>query len=52
MHNLVNMKYLQACLDEGLRIFPPVPVTLPRIVPSGGDVVCGKLVPEGVSVPA
>lgn len=46
---LQNMKYLNACLEEGLRIFPPAPVALPRVSPQGGATVCGRFVPEGVS---
>jgi cytochrome P450 len=46
---LQNMKYLNACLEEGLRIFPPAPVALPRVSPQGGATVCSRFVPEGVS---
>ncbi|KAJ5257242.1 hypothetical protein N7478_013346 [Penicillium angulare] len=35
---LGQMKYLNACIDEGLRIYPPVPIGLPRLAPSGGMV--------------
>jgi cytochrome P450 len=47
-----ELKYLVACLEEGLRIYPPVPTGLPRRVPKGGDTVAGKFVPEGVCNPS
>lgn len=46
-----ELKYLVACLEEGLRIYPPVPTGLPRRVPPGGDTIAGKFVPEGVCLP-
>jgi hypothetical protein len=47
--NLTKMKYLNAAIEEGLRMFPPAPVALPRVSPKGGATVCGRFVPEGVS---
>ncbi|KAK5662523.1 hypothetical protein OQA88_8435 [Cercophora sp. LCS_1] len=44
------LPYLLACLDEGLRMYPPVPAGLPRITPKGGAVVSGNFVPEGTVV--
>jgi len=44
---LARLEFLNACLEEGLRIYPPVPVALPRITPMQGGVVCGKEVPGG-----
>jgi len=43
-----NLKYLLAVLDEGMRMYPPVPVGLPRKVPAGGVIVNGKWVPPKV----
>ncbi|KAJ5107780.1 cytochrome P450 [Penicillium angulare] len=51
--NLVSIRrltYLNAVINEGLRLCPPVPWMLPRIVPEGGEVVCGKWLPAGTSV--
>jgi cytochrome P450 len=45
-----QLKYLLAVLDEGLRMYPPVPVGLPRNVPEQGAVINGKFVPPKVSV--
>ena len=46
---LTNMPYLNAVIHEGLRLCPPIPVMLPRLVPEGGDTVCGMWMPGGVS---
>lgn len=40
--------YLQACIEEAMRLFPPVPSALHRVVPRGGAVIHGSFVPEGV----
>ncbi|KAJ5951306.1 Cytochrome P450 E-class group I [Penicillium vulpinum] len=45
MRSLERMPYLNACIEEGLRIYPPVPVGLPRIAPDQGLLVCGEHVP-------
>lgn len=45
------LKYLQAVALEGMRIYPPLPFALPRVVPQGGDTVCGHVLPAGVSLP-
>ncbi|KAL8923515.1 MAG: hypothetical protein Q9172_003088 [Xanthocarpia lactea] len=45
-----NLKYLHAVCLEALRVFPPLPLALPRVVPSGGDSVDGCFVPEGTIV--
>jgi len=48
---LGKMPYLNACIDEALRIFPPVPGSNLRVVPKGGAKVCGSDLPEGVRRP-
>ncbi|KAL4758044.1 cytochrome P450 [Aspergillus foveolatus] len=45
-----QLPYLNACLEEGLRIHPPVPTGLLRTVPHAGDVIDGHWVPGGTSV--
>lgn len=47
-----NLRYLQAVCLEALRIFPPLPLGLPRVVPEGGDTVDGYHIPERVSIMA
>lgn len=49
VHNIQNLPYLTAVMDETLRIHPPLPQSSPRVVHQGGDVICGTFVPEGVS---
>ncbi len=45
-----NLKYMLACLNETLRMYPPVPFGMPRLVPAGGINITGEPVPENVSV--
>ncbi|KAJ6017178.1 Cytochrome monooxygenase lcsI [Penicillium sp. IBT 35674x] len=45
-----QMTYLNAALEEALRVYPPVPAVIPRVVPKGGSVIDGTFIPEGVSV--
>ncbi|KAI6360834.1 hypothetical protein MCOR25_006636 [Pyricularia grisea] len=47
---LRQLPYMHACFEEALRMFPPVPMGLPRVVPVGGAAVAGKFVPEGTRV--
>ncbi len=44
-----DLPYLEAVLNEGLRMCNPIPGGLPRMVPEGGDTYCGKFLPGGVS---
>ena len=44
-----DQPYLEAVLNEGLRMCNPIPGGLPRMVPEGGDTYCGKFLPGGVS---
>ncbi|KAI0389780.1 cytochrome P450 [Xylariaceae sp. FL0594] len=48
---LGSLKYLNAVLEEAMRVYPPIAFGLPRVSP--GDVVDGHFVPAGteVSVP-
>ncbi|KAJ6127323.1 hypothetical protein N7523_002935 [Penicillium sp. IBT 18751x] len=47
---IAEMPYLNAVLAETMRIYPPIPAMLPRVVPEGGAFINGKHVPGGVSV--
>ncbi|KAH8883169.1 cytochrome P450 [Thozetella sp. PMI_491] len=43
---LPKLKYLAACVEEGLRCYPPVPQSgALRLTPEGGNVICGEWVP-------
>ena len=48
MDVLGSLPYMNACIEEGLRIFPPVPIGLLRTVPKGGAVIDGNQVSGGV----
>ncbi|KAF2012093.1 cytochrome P450 monooxygenase-like protein [Aaosphaeria arxii CBS 175.79] len=50
MDRVARLEFLNACLHEGLRIYPPVPTGFPRVVPAGGDTISGVYVPGGTSV--
>lgn len=43
-------KYLFACIEEALRLYPPSPQPHHRVVPAGGGTVDGQFVPAGVTV--
>lgn len=44
-----RLPYLNAVIEEGLRLCQPVPLGSPRKVPPGGATVCGHWLPENVS---
>ena len=44
-----NLLYLNAVIEEGLRLCPPVALGMPRVVPAGGAEVSGQWLPGGVS---
>ena len=44
-----KLEYMLAVLKEGLRIYPPAPSSIPRMVLGQGDTIDGKFVPPNVS---
>ncbi|KAH7024942.1 cytochrome P450 [Microdochium trichocladiopsis] len=50
IHNVNELPYLSATLKETFRMYPPVPVGLPRVAPEGGDTVAGYFIPENTSI--
>ncbi|KAI8632811.1 cytochrome P450 [Xylariaceae sp. FL1651] len=47
---LMEMEYLNAVIQEGLRLYTPGGAGITRIVPEGGADVLGDYLPEGISV--
>ncbi|KAB5513263.1 cytochrome P450 [Coniochaeta sp. 2T2.1] len=47
---LEGLPYMNACLEEGLRMFPPAPIGFLRQIQPEGDVVDGHAIPGGTSV--
>ncbi|PQE32686.1 cytochrome p450 protein [Rutstroemia sp. NJR-2017a WRK4] len=47
---LAACKYFHAVIEEGLRMYPPAPSTMPRLTPSGGTTIEEKYVPGDVSI--
>ena len=44
------MPYLEACIKEGLRMWPPVVGLMSKVVPAEGAKVLGKFVPGGTCI--
>lgn len=42
-----QMPYFKACINETLRLFPPTPIILPRVVCKGGLTIGNIYLPEG-----
>ncbi|KAJ9602559.1 hypothetical protein H2200_013102 [Cladophialophora chaetospira] len=47
---LTNLTYLRACIDEAMRMSPPVPGLLDRLVLPGGATIDGHHIPAGTTV--
>ncbi|KAI1102409.1 cytochrome P450 [Jackrogersella minutella] len=45
-----HCKYLLACIEEALRVYPPSPQPHQRIVPASGATINGNYLPGGVAV--
>lgn len=49
MQKLAKLPYLNACLQEALRMYPPVPGMLTRDMLPGGGIINGYFIPADVS---
>lgn len=47
-----QMPYFKACINETLRLFPPTPIILPRVVCKGGLTIGNIYLPEGTEIGA
>lgn len=45
-----RLEYLTAVLLEAFRLFPPIPIGLPRVINNPGVLIAGQWVPGGVSL--
>ncbi|KAF2817316.1 benzoate 4-monooxygenase cytochrome P450 [Mytilinidion resinicola] len=45
-----TLSYLNAVIEESLRIYPPFVTSLARLAPAGGDTVDGHFIPENTTV--
>ena len=50
MSAVQNLPYLNAVLEESLRVYPPAAFSQARVTPPEGAVICGEAVPGGTSV--
>ncbi|KAI2899636.1 hypothetical protein CBS11852_3203 [Aspergillus niger] len=46
----IPLRYLNAVIEESLRLCPPAPTMLPRVTPAAGAYVCGYWLPGGTAV--
>ncbi|KAH7021327.1 cytochrome P450 [Microdochium trichocladiopsis] len=50
MNSVNDLPYLLAVFNESFRMYPPVPIGLPRLAPAGGETVDGFYLPQNTSV--
>lgn len=48
--SVAELKYLQAVINETLRVYNAVPGSFPRVVPTGGETIDGRVIPAGTVV--
>lgn len=50
MASVQDLTYLNAVLEESLRVYPPSAFNQARVVPRGGAIICNEYIPEGTAV--
>lgn len=51
IQNLQNLKYMNACIEEGLRLYPPAVEGFPRLTPAGAmTTIDSHEIPPGVCI--
>ncbi|KAF2872073.1 cytochrome P450 [Massariosphaeria phaeospora] len=50
LESLAALPYLNACIKEAFRIYPPVSIGLPHLTPPQGSTIAGEFIPPGWSV--
>lgn len=50
MKSVAGLRYLTACIQEGLRLYPPPPCPMPRLTPPGGAKIADVWLPGGTTV--
>lgn len=45
-----RVPFIEAVLQEAMRLYPPVSITMPRRVPEGGEIIDGRFVAAGTTV--
>lgn len=45
-----DLPYLDACVNEAVRLHPPFCLPFERVVPQGGVTICGRYLPAGTVV--
>lgn len=48
--SLSQLKILNAVIQETFRLYPPVPLSLPRVVPEKGATICGTYYPQDTCI--
>lgn len=48
--SLASLKVLNSIIQESLRMFPPLPIDLPRMTPKEGATICGTYIPPNTRV--
>lgn len=45
-----SLKVMNAIIQETFRLYPPVPISLSRVVPPEGATICDKILPPGTQL--